>query len=565
MRNLFAAFILVSASSLALAQGPHKRWVVKEVLPDSNVHVRIIDEDLSLRNSQNQISQDVIFNKILSAEEAAQLDTENTALSLAEWPKAGRPLWVPIRNAWTKADEDDYSAWLAANASEAFVQGTGVIVDCADTSLLFRWAYAHDHLLPVANSLSGSGKLFGHFSSSAAWDLLPESSDWHKDERFKAALRYLLDNSYTRTVVNDIAPTLINPNYVRPGSLFLIIRPKDGHAQTIQKVDPKLGIQTIWGNEPASDQIFETPIQVEFQNKLTFGIWRAPRLTNGQWELTPSKEMPGYSLEQYQQNFTDGDDYINWVDGRLGVFISEGDKLNLLVRTFIDGIRQRQTVTAAGVLFCYFKSCLPPSQNYANYSTGDRDARLRAAQNQALTLLAKLGNNDPNVASAINTLQSAGTIVVGTQLTFLNLFKSPQLLSALNPSPQVSYAARWGLEPAKKDANIDFFSFSEVMIEFLNQRDGLVAKKTDTTSFDQNFSFILAQAQAASHSNGFAKSSMLTVQNAFAQLAIRQSAGFCNEERPCDFNSLIWGDGASNQVAKWSPRATDPFALRWGY
>ena len=90
----------------------------------------------------------------------------------------------------------------------------------------------------LPDSLAGRWPaLWAFFEALLAWDKLPQDADWKKDERFKAALRYLFDNTFTHTVVADLYPTFINPQYVRPGSMFMIIRTTSGHTQTLQKVD----------------------------------------------------------------------------------------------------------------------------------------------------------------------------------------------------------------------------------------------------------------------------------------------------------------------------------------
>ena len=46
-----------------------------------------------------------------------------------------------------------------------FNKSTGLFANCADVGLLFRWIYAREKSLPIANTLQGpSKKLFGHFS-----------------------------------------------------------------------------------------------------------------------------------------------------------------------------------------------------------------------------------------------------------------------------------------------------------------------------------------------------------------------------------------------------------------
>jgi hypothetical protein len=385
---------------------------VKETLPDGRVDVRVIQETTAPKDRQDLLPQIVTFKRVMSAREAAEFKTPLATRVLIA--KAGKPLWQLSKPQWTQADEDDYSNWIATEVTTDFLSNTQIVVDCADTGLLFRWVYARNHQLPIANSLTGSGQLFGHFSSNADWDKLAQDSDWKKDERFKAALRYLFDNSYTRTVVADLYPTLVSPQYVRPGSMFMIIRTTSGHTQTVHKVDLTHGISTLWGNEPAASTIFDTPLIVEAESKQTIGMWRWVRQDSTakgmRWVLTPSEEMPGYSLEQFQETTDDSDVFSDWFYQKLGITISDADKLASVVKSFGQSLMFRQSITAMSVAYCYLTPCDPSSQDYSDYSTFARDARIVSEQNQALTLIAKLGSTNQAVTVAMAQLPDAEVI-----------------------------------------------------------------------------------------------------------------------------------------------------------
>ena len=143
-----------------------------------------------------------------------------------------------MTNTWTWDEEVKYGQWLHKTAAEDMLVGSGVLVDCADFAITLRWIYAHDHNLPAADQLAGSGELYGSWQSTRSWDRLPTNTDWKKDERFKAALRYLLLNSYTHSLQGDLYPVQINSEFVTFGTIYLTIFQQSGHTRTIFDIGP---------------------------------------------------------------------------------------------------------------------------------------------------------------------------------------------------------------------------------------------------------------------------------------------------------------------------------------
>src|SRR5689334_22542224 len=86
-------------------------------------------------------------------------------------------VWTSTRN-WTLDDERAYGEWIAT-IPEDYLAGTGMLVDCADAAMLFRWIYAHDHALPAANTAGGA--LVGNWNGS--WASKPKHEDWRQDQR----------------------------------------------------------------------------------------------------------------------------------------------------------------------------------------------------------------------------------------------------------------------------------------------------------------------------------------------------------------------------------------------
>ena len=565
----FSSLFLTTAFLFSMnARAANRQWVIPETRADGNVRVRIVESDPGRAAVQGPISQDVVFDQIMRPEEFSRFKAERAPRRALVLPQAGQPLWVATKTVWTPADEDAYSAWFASEVSPDFLDGAGLNVDCADTGLLFRWVFARDHRLPIANTLSGSGVLFGHFSGNAAWDKLRTNADWKKDERFKAALRYLFDNTYTRTVVADLAPTLITPQYVRPGSMFMIIRETSGHTQSLLSVSPDAGITTVWGNEPAAEAIYRTSILIEFDEKETFGVWREPRLNAAnQWELTPATEMPGYSLEQFQQVFTDQSAYTGWINGRLGIQLSNLERLSTLSSSLYVGLHQRLRVTAEGLFACFYKQCDPSGSDYSSYSTISRDKRLANTQAQIEALVNQLSMNDEDVQDWLSQLSSYPDYIPGTQLTVTNLALNQGIIEKFSPDPRVPYAARWGLQDVSAtDPNFDFFISSSIMSQLILDRGDDVRQKLDSTALDAEIGSMFLKIKADRQAAQFNAPSFNEVYNGFSQMHVVVPGTSSCDNSKCSINDLIWGeDGNGDQLSKWSAKASDTPAVRWGF
>jgi hypothetical protein len=598
----FSVFIsiLSGTANAQIAVTPGMNYyTVQETLPEGSVRFKIIAEDFTLRAHQNQISQDVIYETIFEKKDlpininailTKVLKEDYLAQDLnlirrhRRFPMTAQPLWVPIKNAWEQSDEDAYSAWFAEQTTD-FNQDTGLLADCADTGLLFRWVYARQNLLPIANTLTGSGKLFGHFSSNAAWDALPTNADWKQDERFKAAMRYLFNNTYTRTVVSDIYPTVISPAYVRPGSMFMIIRPTDGHTQTIHEVNPNYGIFTLWGNEPASESVFESALLIEIQNKMTIGMWRQVRQVTSSagttWELTPANQMPGYSTAQFTQVFNSNGEMNDWLNSQLGVQESDSARLQVLERAFEQGLQTRLLMTAESIPFCVVNPCSTTSANYDNYSTFARDAKLISEQQEIAGLIAKMGPDSSDVNNFEQNVGAEGEVIKGSGLTYLRLVTDPTLLPKLNSDPRFPYEARWGITPATPNTTLHFYATSQALFSLLKERqtevingyytcvkgtctpNSATLNALNTSHLDGGIQTVIEQTLAAAAATGVDPAALASVHQTFSQTEVL--ANLTCDSHHCTFDDLIWAPDAATHFNAWSPIATDSLNLRWGY
>ncbi len=584
---------LLSSSNPAVAGTADLRHhFIQENLPGHQVKIRVIEEDSSLRETQNQISQHVVFSTVVSADQAAsvlsqfpQHPVRFQSLSMRDTVAPARPLWVPGQNSWTAQDEDNYSQWFATQITQDFDIGTGLLADCADISILFRWVYAREHKLPVANSLAGSGKLVGHFSSNPDWDALPENPDWTKDERFKAALRYVFANTYTRSVDGDLYPTQMSQKYIRPGSLFMLLRPDSGHVQTVKSVDATKGILVFWGREPGSENIFQSPPVVEAQNKLIYGMWRWPVLVNGTWQLTPGIRMPGYSSEQSKQSFKSDDAYRVWVDGKLGIVESDENRLTTLGESFIDSVSSRLETTAESIPDCVYTHCAPGSTIYNTYSTVASDARLVTTQKDALALISKMGMINPAVQTLLQRLKSMGPIVYQTELTYLELFQDPSALAKLKSDPRLPFSDRWGIT-APAGVSPETFTFlteSAALRALLIQRNyfihvglSLCANSCDpnsasyqtynTAAFDSGIQQVINDVLKCIQAPGFDQTALTKTRTEYQYYFLNVNNHSCGGlHGTCTYDDAIFSPTAETRLKNWSSNPGAPIQTRWGF
>jgi hypothetical protein len=372
--------------------------------------------------------------------------------SATRW-KSVKALWETDRE-WTWEDEKDYARWVHDEVTEDYFLGSGIEFDCADFAMAVRWVYAHDHGLPVANSLPGSNRLFGNWTGSPAWDNLPTHTDWRRDRRFKMALLHLLSLAYTHSITNDLYPVELNPTYVTPGAILLVLHsPDTGHTQVMKHVgeatrfcpDYKCS-SVLWGNEPAAEQAYSGSPYFENLGRSGGGFlrWRWPIKVNGLWALKASREMPGYSLEQYSHPEYGYLEFARWISIALGEVSSEEKLVVEKIWTLISYLSQRRAVVAMGYVVCRLVPCAPGDAEYDDYSTPSRDRRFRTTQAEVMEHLLNVGTANPYVADAIS---EANRIAVfqfsSTHIMADFIFAETPLLMSVDPRDDIY--DRWGV------------------------------------------------------------------------------------------------------------------------
>jgi hypothetical protein len=565
MKSILTALFVILI--MDTAQAHVRQWTVKESLSNGDVLIKVIAEDLSLRDVQDQISQQVVSKQIFSREQIPEvrLDADFGPLML---PKKGKPLWVPVKSAWSSQDEDNYSVWFATQVETNFLHDTRLLADCADLGFLFRWVYARNNSLPMANTLHG-GKLFGHFSSSAEWDKLKQDPDWRKDERFKAAMEYLFDQTDTRTLASDLAPVEVDLRYIRPSVIFMLMA-ASRHTQTIKSIDLQDGITTLSANLPASEEIFRSPWIVAAEVQQFFGIWRSTVETQlgGQtkWQLTPADQMPGFSLELFNLHLTDPSQIPElWINQKLGIAISDVRRLTVKVISFINQLTMRKHVVTEGVFFCFLKACSPSSQTYDDYSTPSRDHRLAALQTDILSLIQVIDPQD--VQKALAPLDKNNEFVFGTGLTPYKLILDPAAMAKLNSDPRVSFVERWGVQGIANADRADFYSNAQILQNLIYERNGKIyfsPTTFDSSELDSRIRLVFKNFDSFIKDPKSPVDAVSAVKNHLNKLVLGSTGPKCSGGQTCHYSDVIWINGTGDRISQWSSKAGDPLQARWG-
>lgn len=356
------------------------------------------------------------------------------------------PLWPHQKDHWEPSDEDLYEKWLQKNAVPTFLNGSGIVVDCADYAMALRWIFAYENGLPAAQTLAGSDVLFGSWQSTTEWDAFPSGADWRHDERFKAALKYLFDSTFTHSLQEDLYPVAINRQNVRAGALYLTLAETSGHARTVLALGPddrcqaKSCILVIWGNEPASEDGFISDADPYFVTQAQGGFmrFRWPEFVNGNWTLRDPQSMPGYSQEQYGWNSAD---YFPNLNSNLSLWTNVEDQAEGLAQSFINAIKARQVAVNQGFYLCSIVPCDPHSDLQETYSTPVRDADIANYIQSVLGFMRFHGENSP-VSERVTRKLRISIFFPGHSLRYLDLL-SNETWSKLGSDPISTFQARW--------------------------------------------------------------------------------------------------------------------------
>lgn len=303
----------------------------------------------------------------------------------------------PTEKIWTATEtwswewEKKFEEWMRANADQDFFFRHEVATDCADAALAFRWIFARSHGLPAANTLAATGIVFSNESMKEEWAALPTAERWQDDQRFRAALDFLLNNTYTHTLLRDLYPVTISREAVLPGTIFIHLDGGvSGHTEILYD------ISDLSANpEPIRILASDVPRAVRRLNEYGMQDWgypptegmsgllrfRWPVKTDARWDLAPQESMPFFSREQFEPSFVEGrQDFTRAVIFRLlpnwrpDYPATMRAKINQLITRF----QARVKIVEDGFAFCSQNpgACAEGTAGWESWSTPSRDSAI---------------------------------------------------------------------------------------------------------------------------------------------------------------------------------------------
>lgn len=369
----------------------------------------------------------------------------------------GGSIW-PTTQTWSWEWEQKYAQWLLTSMNSDFFKKYGVATDCADVAYAARWIFARIHGLPVANRLAATKTLFTNQSLRPEWAKLPTAANWYEDKRFFAALNYLLDSTYTHTLMRDSYPVAIQADNFLPGVHFLNLRDVSGHTQLVHRVDlsggaiPFMIVQSTVPRKvrAVNESLFWGPDQAK-KDVSGFLRIRWPKIVNGVYSLEAPENMPGYSLEQYDPAFIREEKrpFSMEVMLRLKPDLNFLSVLEKGFHNLQDMLVIRQDLVNEGYRQCPSRSCKPDSSLYDDWSTPSRDQHILELMNQVkmitrVPLDAELTRKIN--AAYLQEMQKVALTLDGEEYKMKSIWFA-WAYQSFSSDPNDEPARRWGLTP----------------------------------------------------------------------------------------------------------------------
>lgn len=466
-------FVLITlAATPTHAESKNIRW--KE-LPNNEIQFWIFHQEKGLyfvdefKKAPNRFQEKIKsisfkdIDKALEAYEKIKAISSATApLKLRTDPEfyteiTGSVVWE-TKYQWNESWEIKFKDWLEANADSNFLKRYGIATDCADVAFAFRWIFSRISGLPAGNHLMGSNQIFTNESMLVGWKYLPTNSLWYRDQRFLAALNYVLNNTYTHSLMGDAYPIAINKNSLNGGSFFLNLYDSEtGHTQFIPSVilDPSHPepIRILASTVPKAVRDLE---EYGFQgygdtpNEGVTGFirFRWPVKTSSGWALERAERMPNYSLEQFSSDFMNGYDDVaiaaiyrmmpNWSPDYKKALKS---RVELLIRRF----QSRVKVVTDGYNYCSTHGgCREGSSSWEIWSTPSRDLAL---ENLGINVTDLYWNSSCDVSCKNELSSKLGTVITTVNGRRISLGDAMIIWEneEYSSNPNDSIPARWGI------------------------------------------------------------------------------------------------------------------------
>lgn len=454
MKNLWIGIALLGVSQVTHA----KNGLEVHVLDRSVVMTRMIDgklpdilfqaeygsQEKALQSAKELKAQYGISDQIFQDEPVATTDDPNLKL------------WE-AKEKWSMDWERKFADWVTTHAYPNVLSENSIASDCADLPVIFRWAFAREHKLPMGASLVSGNVLFTHESMKAEWASLPTHEDWKRDSRFLTAIHYMLTLSYTQTLFKDSYPLRISPESIMRGTFHLLLRDaQSGHTMFLYKTDYSQGALVPFKFlnsdlprvvRPLYESEFWQNNQIsESQGGFMQLRWLERNLSTGKWALRAKEAHPFYSLEQYKPDFMGPSKYF--FEAVIKRFNPDFDWAKLVTRAIDElpaTLKSRQEIVRKGFDHCVTQGndCSPGTQAYEDWSTPNRDRKIV----DRIKFLIEVG---PRIEWDVDKFWAslrAKYVEIEDQkypLDFIFLIISNDLLGS---DPRLTINRRWNLSP----------------------------------------------------------------------------------------------------------------------
>lgn len=296
---------------------------------------------------------------------------------------------------WTWDWEVQYAEWVSKEIDPAFFSRYGISTDCADVAIGLRWIFARMHGLTAGNTLAASNRLFTQASFKKSWANLPRAQEWHRDQVFMAALDYVMDGAYTKTLMLDSYPIKIQPGIFLPGVHHLQFHSEGAHTMLVKIANPRSGftapLQLLQSTLPRKVRdLTWTGYHISKQPDYDGGFLRIRHVifANGTWSLKPAEEHSDFSEEQFEEEFMSGHaGFSSAVKAHLLGKVDGAKEFTTSLKLLKEGIANRAKAATDGFLACQTLDCRPGTAAYQEWSTPVRDAKLKDLTNLVMGLV----------------------------------------------------------------------------------------------------------------------------------------------------------------------------------
>jgi hypothetical protein len=418
----------------------------------------------------------------------------------------GAVLW-PTTQAWSWEWEQKYAQWLLQNMNTEFYTKYKVATDCADVAYSARWIFARIHGLPAGNRLSGSNDLFTNESVREAWMKLPTAKEWYEDRRFLTALDYLLEYTYTHSLMRDSYPVAINPANFLPGVHHLNLHSTSGHTQLVHRVNVEdataIPFYVIQSTTPRKVRpLFESLFWASEVPKKDGGGFlriRWPVVTNGVYTLAPAEAMPGYSLEQYDPGFIR--EPGRGMNVEVMIRLKPDVDFQAIMKGGLDNLKAhllaRVSLVEEGYKNCSAGQCPPGSDGDEAWSTPSRDQKIKEIFSQ-LQMLSMMSGSLADIWRA--ELEKTALQLQDESYTLKALkYAWDETLYSSDPSQEPG--VRWGLAPGFFRAHLEkeLQALVEARLKKITSSEDILLKKRVTSA--GNYCAVFSSSQCLKYTH----------------------------------------------------------------